>query len=300
MKLEIENERGLLDAQGEALLRACADAAERAEGVSLATAAFVRITDDEEIRAVNREHRGKDASTDVLSFPTVRYPRGRTAGDCPARLSCQYDPDLDACMLGDILISMDHVLAQAREYGHSARREAGYLLTHGLFHLMGYDHMTDEDRARMRAMEEKALASVGLTRASEQEEIMTDKELLDQAIKAREFAYAPYSGYQVGAALESEDGRVFTGCNIENAALGNTICAERTALGKAVSEGARRFTRLAIASAGSAPFPCGACRQSLNEFAPDLRILVTWDGNVRETTLRALLPEGFGPESLNK
>lgn len=129
---------------------------------------------------------------------------------------------------------------------------------------------------------------------------MTDRELLDMAIRAREFAYAPYSGYQVGAALEAEDGRVYTGCNIENAAYGNTICAERTALGKAVSEGVRRFTRIAIASSGSAPFPCGACRQSLFEFAPDLRVIVTWDGNVREATLRALLPEGFGPSSLGK
>lgn len=129
---------------------------------------------------------------------------------------------------------------------------------------------------------------------------MTDRELLDKAVEARTFAYAPYSGYQVGAALEAEDGRVFTGCNIENAAFGNTICAERTALGKAVSEGARRFTKLAIASSGSAPFPCGACRQSLYEFAPDLRILVTWDGHVREAALRALLPEGFGPSSLEK
>ena len=127
---------------------------------------------------------------------------------------------------------------------------------------------------------------------------MTDRELLDMAIAAREFAYAPYSKYKVGAALEAEDGRVFTGCNIENAAYGNTICAERTALGKAISEGALSFTRIAISSSGSVPFPCGACRQSLYEFAPDLRILMTWDGNVRESTLGALLPEGFGPASL--
>ena len=129
---------------------------------------------------------------------------------------------------------------------------------------------------------------------------MTDRELLDMAIAAREFAYAPYSKYKVGAALEAEDGRVFTGCNIENAAYGNTICAERTALGKAVSEGALHFTRIAISSSGSTPYPCGACRQSLYEFAPDLRILMTWDGNVRESTLRALLPEGFGPASLGR
>lgn len=129
---------------------------------------------------------------------------------------------------------------------------------------------------------------------------MTDSALIEMALEARRFAYAPYSGYQVGAALEAEDGRVFTGCNIENAALGNTICAERTALGKAISEGAHCFKTLAVASSGSAPFPCGACRQSLNEFAPDLRIIVAWDGHVRETTLRALLPEGFGPAMLQK
>ena len=127
---------------------------------------------------------------------------------------------------------------------------------------------------------------------------MTEKELIQTAVKMLDMAYVPYSHFPVGAALLCKDGTVFTGCNIENAAFGNTMCAERTALFKAVSEGVREFTAIAIASRGSAPFPCGACRQSLNEFAPDLRILVTWDGNVRETTLRALLPEGFGPASL--
>ena len=129
---------------------------------------------------------------------------------------------------------------------------------------------------------------------------MTDEELLETARGMRAFSYVPYSHYAVGAALLAEDGRVFTGCNVENAAYGNTMCAERTALFKAVSEGARRFTAIAIASSGSAPFPCGACRQSLYEFAPHLRVLVTWDGNVRRTTLDQLLPEGFGPSSLDK
>ena len=129
---------------------------------------------------------------------------------------------------------------------------------------------------------------------------MTDERLLEMALEMRNYSYVPYSKYAVGAALLAEDGRVFTGCNVENAAYGNTLCAERTALCKAVSEGARKFTAIAIASGGSAPFPCGACRQSLYEFAPDLRVMVTWDGNVRKTTLRELLPEGFGPSSLGK
>ena len=125
---------------------------------------FIRVTDDDEIRTINREQRGKDAATDVLSFPTVNYPAGKTAGACEALLREEFDPDTDACAIGDIVISMDHVRAQAAEYGHSERRECGYLLTHGLFHLMGYDHMTEAEKPVMRAMEEKTLASIGLTR----------------------------------------------------------------------------------------------------------------------------------------
>ena len=306
MKLEFEDEMGLLAQEDRALLQRCADAAALAEGVSVPVGVFVEIVDDARIREINREQRGKDAATDVLSFPTVNYPAGRTARDCTRLLRREYDPETGVCALGDIIISMDHVRAQAREYGHSERREAGYLLTHGLFHLMGYDHIEAADKPVMRAMEEKALSSIGLTRGGEAlpeqkgEITMTDERLLELARQARKNAYVPYSGYAVGAALLGEDGTVYTGCNVENAAYGNTLCAERTALCKAVSEGARRFTTIAIASEGSAPYPCGACRQSLYEFAPELRVLVTWDGNVREAMLRDLLPEGFGPFSLGK
>ena len=131
---------------------------------------------------------------------------------------------------------------------------------------------------------------------------MTDAMLYQAAREAMKNAYVPYSGYRVGAALLSRDGRLLTGCNMEYAACGYTLCAERTAPVKAVSEGVREFTKIAIAASGSAPFPCGACRQSLYEFAPGLEVLVTWDagGEVQErkTTLAALLPEGFGPISL--
>lgn len=164
MILEFEDEKGLLDKQTRELMQRCADAAQRTEGVSCPVSVFISVVDDEEIRTINREQRSKDASTDVLSFPTVNYPKGKTAGKCESLLREEYDPDTDACALGDIVISMDHVRAQAEEYGHSERRECGYLLTHGLFHLMGYDHMTDEDKPVMRAMEEKSLASIGLTR----------------------------------------------------------------------------------------------------------------------------------------
>ena len=147
-------------------------------------------------------------------------------------------------------------------------------------------------------MEEKALGMASIARG-EGPASVTDAELMALARLAMENSYCPYSHYAVGAALLSADGRVFQGCNIENASFGLTNCAERTALFKAVSEGARDFTAIAIASNGSAPYPCGACRQALNEFAPGLRVLVTWgEGEVDETTLPALLPHGFGPKDL--
>lgn len=130
---------------------------------------------------------------------------------------------------------------------------------------------------------------------------MTDRELVHLALEARKHAYAPYSHFAVGAALLCQDGRVFTGCNVENSAYGSTICAERTALVKAVSEGcATGWTTIAIAGSGSdACWPCGACRQMLYEFAPNLRVLAArWDGTFEIALLSQLLPHGFGPESL--
>ena len=164
MILEFEDERGLLDDEAKALMQRCADSAEKTEGVTQPLYAFIQVVGDDEIQIINREQRNKDASTDVLSFPTVNYPAGKTAGACEKLLRREYDPEIGACVIGDIIISMDHVRAQAAEYGHSIQRESGYLITHGLFHLMGYDHMTDTDKPVMRAMEEKALRAIGLTR----------------------------------------------------------------------------------------------------------------------------------------
>jgi cytidine deaminase len=123
--------------------------------------------------------------------------------------------------------------------------------------------------------------------------------LIDTAIAAARLAYAPYSHYHVGAALRAQDGRVFTGCNIENASYPATICAERTALVKAVSEGVRAFDCIVVATT-NAGSPCGICRQMLFEFAPSLRLLmVDFEGAVRwDGELNALLPLGFGPDSL--
>ncbi|MBK7875947.1 MAG: cytidine deaminase [Planctomycetes bacterium] len=113
-------------------------------------------------------------------------------------------------------------------------------------------------------------------------------------------AHSPYSGVRVGAALLTNDGRAFTGCNVENASYGLTLCAERVAVVKAVSEGATRFTTIAIASSTKEPLmPCGACRQTLQEFAPGLRVLVAGPrGPVREARLDELLPHAFSPRDL--
>ena len=130
---------------------------------------------------------------------------------------------------------------------------------------------------------------------------MTDHELVSKAVEMQKFSYIPYSRFPVGAALLCGDGRVFTGCNVENAAYGSTICAERTALVKAVSEGyTSGFAAIAIAGqGGDYCWPCGACPQMLYEFAPDLRVLaVRGDGQFMEASLRNLLPHGFGPDSL--
>ncbi len=129
---------------------------------------------------------------------------------------------------------------------------------------------------------------------------MTDEELLMEAVEARKAAYTPYSHYQVGAALLAEDGRVYTGCNIENAAYSATICAERTAFVKAVSEGQRSFVAIAVVGGPegedfSVAPPCGTCRQVMAEFCrPDFRIILgDWEGYRRVYTLQEMLPVNF-------
>lgn len=123
---------------------------------------------------------------------------------------------------------------------------------------------------------------------------ITDKELCDISIKAQENAYAPYSGFRVGAALLCEDGTVYTGCNLENASYGATLCAERCAISKAISEGKRNFIKIAITgSNGDFTMPCGICRQVLAEFMSD-GFVITANKDERKTyRVKELIPECF-------
>jgi cytidine deaminase len=129
---------------------------------------------------------------------------------------------------------------------------------------------------------------------------MTDRSLIEKAVAAMSNSYSPYSRFAVGAAIECEDGSVFTGCVIENAAFGCTLCAERTAVANAVSAGHRSFRRIAIYSQGNSYcVPCGTCRQVLWEFSPKMEVLcVRADGRYVSYPLSSLLPEAFGREQM--
>jgi len=137
---------------------------------------------------------------------------------------------------------------------------------------------------------------------------MTDKDLAQEAINARKASYSPYSNFMVGAALLSKSGKLYRGCNIENSGYSPTICAERTAFAKAVSEGEREFFAIAVAGwpKGSTEamqaFPCGVCRQVMREFCdPDDFHIIVVNGESGEFTkhsLAELFPYGFGPDSL--
>ena len=136
---------------------------------------------------------------------------------------------------------------------------------------------------------------------------MTDKELIEKAKEAAKNAYVPYSGYTVGAALLTKDGKVYLGCNIENAAYGPTNCAERTAFFKAVSEGEREFSKIAIVGGKNLHFkdyfaPCGVCRQVMREFCDDSFVILLGENNdeYKSFTLSELLPLSFSKSNISE
>ena len=148
---------------------------------------------------------------------------------------------------------------------------------------------------------------IGMERQLDKISLTDNKTLIRQALAAREKAYAPYSGYKVGAALLTKEGVIYTGCNIENASYTPTNCAERTALFKAVSEGERDFEAIAIVGGYEGEpvdfaYPCGVCRQVMMEFCDPKTfrvITAVSEENYLEKTLEEMLPYGFGPNNIN-
>ncbi|HZK01535.1 MAG TPA: cytidine deaminase [Anaerovoracaceae bacterium] len=124
--------------------------------------------------------------------------------------------------------------------------------------------------------------------------MIRNRELFLKAKEALKNAYAPFSGFTVGAALLTDTGNIYTGVNVENSSIGATICAERTAFVKAISEGEKKFEKIAVVSGEGAVMPCGICRQFMFEFEDDLIIITGNDeDNLKEYTISELLPEGF-------
>ena len=142
-------------------LRNCIRAALEAQGVPVPCEINVLVTDDEGIRAINRAYRQVDAATDVLSFPMFRF----TPGELPPDLTPYLDAQTGLLPLGDMAISLPRAKAQAKEYGHSLKREIGYLTVHSVLHLLGYDHMDEGPmKAQMRAKEEEIMQKMDLSR----------------------------------------------------------------------------------------------------------------------------------------
>ncbi len=127
---------------------------------------------------------------------------------------------------------------------------------------------------------------------------MTSKELIQMAEEAREMAYAPYSEFKVGAAVLFENGKVFTGCNIESSSYGATCCAERVAIYKGVSEGYKNVKMIAVVGSKDMTYPCGICRQVIAEFCDDCKIIIAYGDESKEYKLENLLPHAFTKKDL--
>lgn len=148
----------------ETLIKQVIEASLDYEGCPYEAEVNILLTDDEAIREANREFRNLDRSTDVLSFPMVEYPAPGAFDFLEDEIDC-FHPETGELLLGDIVISMEHVFAQAMDYGHSVERELAFLVAHSMLHLMGYDHMEDGERKVMEERQEAILTNLGITRS---------------------------------------------------------------------------------------------------------------------------------------
>ena len=331
------------------LLKRGLQAVAKLHKLSAKTEVSVSLVNDEVIHVLNKDYRGIDRPTDVLSFALDEAEE-------PVEIGGPGDH-----LLGDIIISAETALRQGKEYGHGFNRELVYLGVHSLLHLLGYDHMNKEDKAVMREEEEKALRMIHLSQADLDAKIaegdadhftvavvdagpekqtprsaqseksknkhakkvkpakdMIDKELKEgektmgrddsqkkdktvkklfkKALKTRENAYVPFSKFKVGAAVLTDSGDIFTGCNVENSSFGLTVCAERVAMFTAAAAGVRPGEirmLLVVADTEDVTSPCGACRQVMAEFEIPVIVMANVRGDMQIVELEELLPFRF-------
>jgi len=161
MSITIENQQNKVSVteEMESLINNAVELSLELQGFAIPVEIGIFLVDDERIREINREHRNIDCSTDVLSFPMVDMYEGVINSD-----QGDYDLDEDALVLGDIVISLETAERQSEEYGHSFNRELAFLVTHGVFHLLGFDHMKPDEEKRMMEKQESVLSKMGLTR----------------------------------------------------------------------------------------------------------------------------------------
>ncbi len=243
----------------------------------------VSLINNERIHEINKEYRHIDRPTDVISFAFLDEVEGevKIKGNIPT-------------LLGEIFISVDKALEQAKSYGHSIKREMCFLFVHGLLHLLGYDHMKKEDEVVMFSLQEEILKG---------EVFMTNEELIELAKEARKLAYTPYSHFKVGAVVVTKDGKHFFGANIENASYPLCMCAERNALYHTYMNGYKKddIAILAlVADTEDVCSPCGACRQVISELFPREGKIVMGNlkGKIKETSVKELLPFAFDSSDL--
>ncbi len=246
------------------------------------------ITDDSSIQELNKSFRAIDRPTDVLSFPSISYPHGKTAGDLGGVSKSCYIPEHRTWFIGDLAISVDRAKAQACEYGHSFLREIGFLLVHGMLHLLGYDHVEEEDRQRMRQKEQEVMAVYGLSRE------LTDIQItaLMYAKNAFKSAFALYkkrTGVVKGACIHCGSGKYYNDSIQESASEDNGQTVEAEVLNKAVKEGEKTFDLLVVYSLCALDIPSQKRLRKLQRYADDMMLILANDKCLKNYQLSELL-----------
>lgn len=246
----------------------------------------VTFVSEKYIKKINSIYRNINKPTDVISFAFLDDKN-------EILISNNKNYPID---LGEIYICYKIADKNRKKYNNSIDREICFLFVHGLLHLLGYDHIKKDDEKIMFSLQDKIF---------EGEVFMNKKELVEEAIKAREHSYSPYSNFKVGAAILTKDGQIIHGANIENSSFGLCNCAERNAMFNAYCQGYKKDDIVAIAVVADTKnvvSPCGACRQVMSELLNrDCKIyLANTSKKIEEWKIDDLLPFNFSDEDMKK